>query len=176
MKDTSIFVGCLNDVAWVRIEGDATRDTSGGLRRYLTEAFEKGLRKFIIDLEQCRLIDSTFIGILSGLASKIARQGDGADAVQVIHTNERNEKSICKLGLNHMITVIHEGLDSEDLETEARSCLNLLDDDEPLDKTEKASMILRAHEELCAANEENMEEFRDVVNYLRKDLENSTSN
>ena len=169
-------MGCLNDVAWVRIEGDATRDTSGGIRRYLTDAFEEGLRKFIIDLEQCRLIDSTFIGILSGLAGKIARQGDCTDAVKVIHSNERNEKSICKLGLNHMITIVRDGPDSEDLEKEARSCLDLLDDDDPSDKTEKASMILRAHEDLCAANEENEDEFRDVLNYLRQDLDNSTSN
>ena len=168
-SDTSIFVGALDDVAWIRIEGIATKDTSCGIRGYLSDLLDDGLQNFVIDLEECRLIDSTFIGILSGLAGKLVN-----GEVKVIHSNERNEKSICKLGLNQLITIERGGLEAED-EEKARACLDLLD--APVEeKNDKASIILQAHEDLCAANEKNVEQFGDVLDFLRKDLKKITNN
>ena len=173
-SDTSIFVGNLDNTAWVRIVGVATKDTSACIRRYFSEKFSQGLRNFVIDLGQCRLIDSTFIGILTGLAGNIAEEGNSGE-VKVIHTNERNEKSICKLGLDNLITIDREGSGSEEMESRIGTSLNLLAEEE-LDKVEKTTMILRAHENICSANEENEEEFVDVLELLRVDLDKSAGN
>lgn len=175
-SDTSIFVGCVDDqTAWVRIEGVATKETSGCVRRYVTEKFASGLRHFIIDMEMCRLIDSTFIGILTGLAGKIADAGDKGE-VELIRTNERNAKSICKLGLDNLIKIHKEGCkcSAEELEEQVQSSLDRLETEDQ-DKSEKSRMILKAHEDLCSANDENTEEFKDVLHFLRKDAEESSN-
>ena len=180
-SDTSIFVGCHNDTAWVRIEGVATKDTSSGIRRYFTESFEEGLRSFIIDLEECRFIDSTFIGILTALAGNIAASSSPGSSlnrggVRVVHPNERNEKSICKLGLDNLITIDRDGRDSAEVKRHVQPCLNRLECGESPDKLEKAAMILHAHEVICSANTKNQEEFADVLDFLRKEVDQSSKN
>lgn len=167
-SDTSIFVGSLDDTAWVRIEGVATKETSGCIRSYCTDRFSQGLRRFTIDLKDCRLIDSTFIGILTGLAGKIAKDG-GNGEVKVLHPNERNVQSICKLGLENLLTIDCDC--TEGLESRVEGTLDRLES-ENLDKIEKSTMILHAHESICSANEKNNEEFGDVLTYLRADLDN----
>lgn len=173
-SDTSIFVGCLDDVALVRIEGIATKETSCAVRQYLADSFEHGLRKFIVDLEQCRLIDSTFIGILTGLAGNIAEEGKTKGGVKVIHSNERNTRSICKLGLDNLIEIEREGdICSETYDSDR---LDLLEDPGFHDKEEKTDMIIKAHEDLCSANKANYDEFGDVLHFLKKDLDSATNN
>ncbi len=173
MSDTSIFVGSLHDVAWVRIDGVATKDTCSGIRGYFSRSLSEGLRSFVIDLEDCKLIDSTFIGILTGLAGKVV---DDEGEVKVIHPNERNEKSICKLGLDQIIHIDRDGTESEDLEIEIEGCLECLSAEGDLNKLEKTDMILKAHEDLCAANECNREEFGDVIGFLKEDLAEQKKN
>lgn len=170
--ETSIFVGRIDKTAWVRIEGVATKDTSIGIKHYFNDKYGEGFRHFIVDLGACRMIDSTFIGILTGLAGNIAEEESGGD-VKVIHTNERNEKSICKLGLDSMITIERGGIDSEEVENQIKKRLDPLDFDEELDIAQKTAVILEAHEEICSANEENVEEFCDVLSLLRKELDQS---
>lgn len=167
-SDTSILVGSLGDIAWVRIEGVATKDTACGIQSFFAETFSKGLRKFTIDLAECRLIDSTFIGMLTGLAGNIAEDSENGE-VKVIHPNERNEKSICKLGLDNLIKIDRDGESSEDLEKIIADSLAPLESEE-LDKVEKATVIIEAHEEICTANEENRSIFGDVLKYLKQDL------
>lgn len=168
-SDTSIYVGCLDETAWVRIEGVATKDTSCGIRKYFSDTFSSGLRRFVIDLQDCRLIDSTFIGILTGLAGNILDDEANADKgeVKLIHANERNEKSICKLGLDSLINIDPDGED--ELEDRIADCLNPLNSEE-LEKTEKASLILKAHEDICTANEKNTDEFGDFLTLMRDNL------
>lgn len=170
--ETSIFVGRIDKTAWVRIEGVATKDTSIGIKQYFSDKFSEGFRNFIVDLGACRMIDSTFIGILTGLAGNIAEEESGGD-VKVIHTNERNEKSICKLGLDSMITIKRGGIDSEEVENQIKERLDLLDFDDDIDTVEKTAVILEAHEDICSANEENVDEFCDVLSLLRKELDQS---
>ncbi|MDF1751853.1 MAG: STAS domain-containing protein [Verrucomicrobiales bacterium] len=171
-SDTSIFVGSLNDIAWVRIDGVATKDTSSCIRSFFSDRFAQGLRKFIIDLKDCQLIDSTFIGILTMLAGNVTAEGECGE-VKVIHPNERNVKSICKLGLDNLITIDCGGEESKDLETLIASSLDRLES-EDIDKIEKSTMILDAHETICSANEKNRQEFGDVLTYLREDLDRAT--
>ena len=177
-SDTSIYVGCLEETAWVRIEGVATKDTSSGIRRYFSDRFSEGLRNYVIDLENCRLIDSTFIGILTGLAGNIAEDDGGNQGeVKVIHSNERNTRSICKLGLDNLIKIEKDGNGSTELENRISEHLDPLEDeDEVDDRAEKEDMIIKAHEDICSANEENYEKFSDVLRFLRKDLDGGATN
>ena len=147
----------------------ATKDTICGIRQYFTDTFGEGLRRFVIDLEECRLIDSTFIGMLTGLAGNIVEDEAAEGEVKLIHANERNEKSICKLGLDNLINIDKDG--EQEMEDRIQNCLNPLSTDSlEMDKSEKASLILKAHEDICSVSEENAEEFGDVVSILRDNL------
>ncbi len=157
-------------MAWVRVGGSANHEDAARIKQLLTGRFEQGWRRFVIDLEGCRGIDSTFIGMLSRLAVKICETGVGG-GVEVINPSERNVNSIRKLGLERYIHIDPDGarwqrereLVDENLRKPA--CCG------PLDQVEHAQFVLAAHEALIAANEANRSRFCDVVEFLRQELE-----
>lgn len=172
-EESSIQVGCVGSVAWVRIEGAANHQNSGCIRQFLQECLSKGWRKFVVDLNHCRGIDSTFIGMLYRHAVKLEGEGDDA-LLEVINAGERNERSIRKLGLDRLIRMDPEGLrwrSEQDLVrenlTKPETCL-------PLSKLEHTQLVLDAHEALVQANEENKSRFCDVIEFLKQDLEAQT--
>ncbi len=172
---SSILVGCLGSVAWARIEGRGNHETCGNVKRFLRDQFEAGFRRFVIDLQNCNGIDSTFIGMLYRLACDVEKE-DEKGTVEVINPGERNEKAICKLGLNSKIKIDCDGTgwrkEQELIEENLRNPLCC----DSLDKQERAEMILDAHEALAAANDENQSRFCDVLDYLRKDIESQKDN
>lgn len=172
--ESSILVGCLGSVAWIRIEGPANQENSGCIKEFLLGRFEKGWRKFVIDLEKCRAIDSTFIGILYRFAVKVSDQDEGG-SVEVINPGERNAKSISKLGLDSLIQIDVEGSRWKEEQELVAENLSRPMDCAPLGKQERAELVLDAHEALVEANEENRSRFCDVVEFLRKDLEAQTA-
>ena len=172
--EESIRVGCLGSVAWVRVNGSANHENAACIKEFLASRFEKGWRRFVIDLADCRGIDSTFIGMLYRLATKVSAE-DPEGVVDIINPGERNAKSIQKLGLDDQIGVDLEGsrwLRERDLVVENLgnpTCSGRLD------RIEHAEFVLDAHEALIAANEENRGRFCDVVDFLRQELEAQTA-
>ena len=169
--EDSIRVGCLGSVAWVKVGGTANHESAACIKEFLSGRFERGWRRFVIDLGGCRGIDSTFIGMLYRLAVKVSEEG----TVDVINPGERNANSIKKLGLDDFIHLDMAGdrwqrereLVDENL-LKPRHC-------DPLDQVEHAEFVLQAHEALVAANEENRSRFCDVVEFLRQELEAETA-
>ena len=166
----SIQVGCLGSVAWVKVIGSANHEIAPCIKEFLTGRFERGWRSFVIDLADGKGIDSTFIGMLYRLASRVDESG-ACGGVDIINPGERNAKSICKLGLDKLIKIDLEGsrwkrereLVAQNLEKPV-CCPSL-------SKAEHTEFILDAHEALIVANEENRGRFCDVVEFLRLELE-----
>ncbi|MDI9401123.1 MAG: STAS domain-containing protein [Limisphaerales bacterium] len=48
----------------IKISGRANSNSSQNFKRLLTDEWEKGMRHFILDLSECIIMDSTFLGIL----------------------------------------------------------------------------------------------------------------
>ena len=169
-SENSILVGCLGSVAWVRVNGAAGHENAACIKDFLSRRFDNGWRKFVIDLQSCRGIDSTFIGMLYRLASMVDAEGEGG-SVEVINPGERNEKSICKLGLDNLIKIDRNGQRWEKEQALVEKNISQPLTCPPLGKREKTELILDAHEALIAANAENESRFCDVVEFLRQDLE-----
>ena len=169
-EGASILVGCLGNVAWVKVNGKATPENAGSLKQFLQGRLEEGCRQFVIDLEDCNGIDSTFIGILYRAAAGLAEMGEEGQ-LQVINPGERNHRSITKLGLDHLIKIDGSGEGWQRERELVRQNLGNPIKEDPLEKCDHTQMILDAHEALIAANEENRNRFCDVVEFLRQDLE-----
>lgn len=157
-------------MAWVRVQGPASHENANCIRQFLRSRFEKGWRKFVVDLEESKGIDSTFIGMLYQLAADVAEE-DEDGIVEIINPGERNERSIRKLGLDALIQIDSEGVRWKEERELVRENLMQPISCPPLSKEDHAEMVLEAHEALAAANEENEQRFCDVVEFLRQDLE-----
>ena len=157
----SILVGTANRTVWVRVEGKGSFLNSTGLKEFAKEMINRGFREFAIDLKNCTVMDSTFMGTLAGIALRLRELGQGN--LRVTNLNERNSDLLSNLGLDQLFVI------------EPRNTTPEMATETPLagaapDKVTQAQTMLEAHEACVEANEANAAKFKDVLEYLKQDL------
>ncbi|MDB6152178.1 MAG: anti-sigma factor antagonist [Chthoniobacteraceae bacterium] len=159
----SILVGTTDRTVWVRVEGKGSFLNSTGLKEFAKEMINRGFRDFVMDLKNCPVMDSTFMGTLAGIALNLRALGQGQ--LRATNLNDRNRDLLGNLGLDQLFT-IESRPDAPGLEpTQA-----LLPTEGGDDKLRRAQTMLEAHEACVEANPENAAKFKDVLEYLKQDL------
>ncbi len=158
----SILVGTANRTVWVRVEGKGSFLNSTGLKEFAKEMVNRGYREFAVDLKNCPVMDSTFMGTLAGVALRLRELGQGQ--LRVVNLNERNQDLLANLGLDQLFTM--GGDDDSAAMPGAPQPLP----GGPADKTAQAQTMLEAHEAVVEANPDNAAKFKDVLEYLKQDL------
>ena len=159
----SILVGTANRTVWVRVEGKGTFLNSTGLKEFSKEMINRGHRDFVVDLRNCPLMDSTFMGTLAAIG--LALRGLGSGELRAINLNERNRDLLTNLGLDQLFT-----LGGDEPPAAAAVVPQKPLDDAPADKVTQAQTMLAAHEACVEADSANAAKFKDVIEYLKQDL------
>ena len=157
--ESSIQVGVNGPIVWVRVTGRGSFLESGSLKEFGREMVNLGYREFVFDLQDCAMMDSTFMGTMAGMALRLKELGQGH--LRVIHCGERSRDLLSGLGLDQIFDIQANGAtapECEDLEKTEDA------------KREQAATMLEAHEALCEARPENLTRFKDVLEYLKQDL------
>jgi len=165
---SKIFIGQVSDISWIRVDGRGSVQNSAALKDCALALTEQGTSNFVIDLENCGGMDSTFIGTLAGIALRV--QGLSG-SVGLVNASARNLQLICSLGLDEIFEIDESGLRWEAERNLVASGLQEIEDHAT--REEKSEASLEAHEALGVANEDNLPRFKDVVEYLRQDLGSS---
>lgn len=125
---------------------------------------EDGKLTFVIDFQNCSGADSTFLGILVGLALKLKNSNDGG-SLNLVNLIGRNLETVQNLGIHKIANVSSSFVSSkDDLET-----LKIKIQDEK----ECQQEIYNAHKTLLELNEKNSRIFRDVINFMEQKVEDS---
>ncbi len=161
----SVFVG--KNVAWIRIGGRANFASSPDFKTLLEKLAQKGYSHFIIELQTCVLMDSTFLGVLAGFGMKLNPNGAPAErGVELLNASERVRELLENLGAVHLFKMSTGELklpnDMEQCETEATTPTH-----EEITRTS-----LEAHQTLMSITPENVARFKDVTQFLAEDLQN----
>lgn len=141
---------------WIKVDGRGTFQNSAGMRDFAAEMTHRGHRDFVIDLTNCELMDSTFMGTLAGIALRLGEGGK----VRVVRPNERNRSVLSNLGLDRIMQV--EAAPAREPEAPGWQAAG---GGQP--QEEKKQAIIEAHENLVAANPENAVRFKDVLEFLK---------
>ena len=157
--ESSIQVGVSGPVVWVRVAGRGSFLESGSLKEFGREMVNRGYREFIFDLQDCAMMDSTFMGTMAGMALRLKELGQGH--LRVIHCGDRSRELLSGLGLDQIFDIQANGATAPECEALAKTD-NV--------KREQAATMLEAHEALCEAEPENLTRFKDVLEYLKQDL------
>ena len=167
---SSILVGVNGPAVWVRVEGKGNFLNSGSLKEFAQEMVNRGYREFVIDLEHCAMMDSTFMGTMAAVALRLRELGQGH--FHVVHAGERSRELLCGLGLDQIFDIRSNGAaaapECEAVNENARDGANS-------EKRERTETMLQAHEALCQAAPENLSRFKDVLDYLKQDLHQTTA-
>jgi anti-anti-sigma regulatory factor len=165
---SSIQVGVNGEAVWVKVEGKGSFLNSGNLKEFTREMVNRGYREFVVDLEKCVMMDSTFMGTMAGVALRLKELGHGH--LHVIHCGERSRNLLTGLGLDQIFSIQANG-------TAAPQCELLheaANGSAAEKKQETTKQMLDAHEALCQAAPENVSKFKDVLDYLKQDLHHET--
>lgn len=158
----SILVGVAGKTVHVKVQGKGSFQNSPALKEFARQMLDRGYRVFVIDLADCPVMDSTFMGTLAGIALRL-REAEGG-VLRVRNVNERNYELLRNLGLDNLFQI--EAY--EDRETVSEPAM--LPNRPALSKSEHAECMIEAHEALVDADPENLARFKDVLEYLRHDL------
>jgi anti-sigma B factor antagonist len=152
--------------ACVKITGRATFSSSIDLKTLFNELLQKGYTYFVLDLSECTLMDSTFLGLLAGLGLKMTEpQPDHTErAIELFNPNARIAELLENLGVLHLFKV-------------TEGALNLPENTEPRDhspaqpsRQEITETCLEAHQLLMQIHPDNVARFKDVAQFLAEDL------
>ena len=126
---------------------------------------DRGYREFVVDLADCAMMDSTFMGTMASVALRLKELGHGH--LHIVHCGNRSQQLLSGLGLDQIFEIHTDGTGAPECEAlEQASRSQTLDSR----KKEQAETMLEAHEALCEARPENLTRFKDVLEYLKQDL------
>lgn len=131
------------------------------IKEFVDRCLEEGAKSFVIDLEACPGMDSTFMGMLAGLAIQFRKKGEVAFAV--VGTSDKTFHSLKELGLHHLLVIDPHDAPWTGREAEARSDMSVIDLETVADQE---AHIREAHEDLCTADQSNFEKFATVLEML----------
>ncbi|HEV2328716.1 MAG TPA: STAS domain-containing protein [Verrucomicrobiae bacterium] len=159
----SVLVG--KDFACVKITGRANFSFSPDFKTLIAELLQKGYGHFIIDLSECVLMDSTFLGVLAGFGIKLNQPPASLDArIELSNPNARVTELLENLGVLQLFKIINGSL-----QLSGEECIPT-----PVNPSheEITRTSLEAHEALMAVNPDNVPRFKDVTQFLAEDLKN----
>jgi len=126
---------------------------------------DRGYREFVVDLADCTMMDSTFMGTMATVALRLKELGHGY--LHVVHCSNRCQELLSGLRLEKIFDIRANGASPPEfgaLEQAPRI-------QSPGDrKREQLETMLEAHEALCEAAPENLPRFKDVLDFLKQDL------
>lgn len=159
-----VYVG--EKFAWVKIAGRANFSSSIDFRTLVNELQQKGYKYFVLDLSECLLMDSTFLGVLAGFGLKMnaAQPEESAPAIELLNPNPRITDLLESLGVVHLFKLA-EGSSTLPQQVEPR-----LHDPVNATREEVTQACLEAHRTLMQINPENIPKFKEVAQFLADDL------
>lgn len=138
------------------------------MKSFAEARMDGGESMLVVDLVACSGMDSTFMGTMAGMASRLAAIDGGA--MQVAGANERNRRSLEDLGLDFLMQINPEDAAWKDRLEEIRSSLTPAQVAAGTDPMQRARQVLQAHEVLSDLNEKNARDFDQVVGTLRQQI------
>jgi anti-sigma B factor antagonist len=164
----SVLVG--KDFACVRIAGRANFTFSPDFKTLLAELMQRGYGHFIIDLSECVLMDSTFLGVLAGFGIKLTPSPSSPNGrIELSNPNARVTELLENLGVLPLFRIVNGALQL-DGEVCERTPAPINASREEITRTS-----LEAHQALMAVNPDNVPRFKDVAQFLAEDLKNLQS-
>ena len=160
----SLSVWVDDNLACVKITGRAACPGSVDFRRLMLGLRDKGLTRFVLDLTDCQLMDSTFLGVMAWLVLHFGESHPGQPPahIELLNPTPRITDLLDNLGVAQLFQV-HTGV--------ANICgaLTVPEACNP-DRAEVSRTSLEAHQLLCRLDPKNTPRFKDVCQFLKDDL------
>jgi anti-sigma B factor antagonist len=160
---TSLSVCVRDHLACVRIAGRANFTSSVDFKKLLQQLQTDGCTEIVLDLTDCSLMDSTFLGVLAGAGMKAdtARLAGQPCVIELFHPTERIIELLDNLGVLNLFTILD---DAPQLGAFQRV------DEGRASRLELNRTCLEAHKTLMNTSPDNERRFKDATEFFEKNL------
>lgn len=165
----TLLVFVSDKLACIRILGRANFTSSLDFKTLVQELLRKDYKCFVLDLTDCVLMDSTFLGVLAGFGLKMNAGHDEAangHSIELMNPNPRIAELLENLGVLHLFAVITQPgaqLPADCAEQAQAAALTPT-------REEVVSNCLEAHKILMDIDPANVPKFKEVTQFLAEDL------
>ena len=143
---------------WIRIGGRASFNNSVDFKTLINSLAQNGCSHFVLDLSECLLMDSTFLGVLAGLGLKYPHNGDNHPAFELLNPNHRIADLLENLGVVHLFRIVHGQSAAPTMQCVEQTVAQG-------DGKEVTRTCLEAHQTLKKLNTNNVPKFKDETEY-----------
>jgi anti-sigma B factor antagonist len=159
------------DCACIRIIGRANFTSSIDFRTLINELRQQGRSYFVLDLAECVLMDSTFLGVLAGFGLKLSagNGGHGRQGIELLNPSPRITELLETLGVLHLFKLT-QGPPPVPEPAEPRQPAPASPTKEEVTRT-----CIEAHQILADISPANAAKFKDVAQFLAEGLKKSKS-
>ncbi len=153
-NDIEYLVKIDGDTAYLAVSGKASYMNCRNVGDYFAKVAESHCKHLVIDLGKCLSMDSTFLGMIAGVALRLGKEN--AD-VKLLNLNERNRQLVENLGIYKLVKIARTAEDNN----VGGTGLGV--------SNARQDTILQAHENLVKADGQNLKKFEDVISFLKKE-------
>ena len=157
MKDTDLLISNRGGSYTVTVSGRANFEYAVPLRDLARSTAE--FAAFQLDMQNCTAMDSTFMGVLTMLAMKGKKCGV---TIKIFNASDVLKKLLRDLGIAKLFEFCDGAVSAADGEKSGIKS----------DMLTTAETVEEAHIALADAEPENVERFRDVIEFSHMDVEN----
>jgi anti-anti-sigma factor len=162
---TAAYIG---HIAVIRVEGRGSFKISPSLKQFIHQVIEKkSAERIVLDMSDCTGMDSTFMGVIAGLACLIKGKPDLT--FKLINLSDKNRKLLVTLGVDRVVDYSLIGEKDADQEN-CRICDGKILEADFSNKLDAAKTTLEAHEMLVEINPDNLTKFKSVLEFLEEDV------
>jgi anti-sigma B factor antagonist len=163
----TLLVSVADSTVYVKICGRAVFTSSVQFKTLVQELSDRGYQSFVIDLGECLVMDSTFLGVVAGAGSRLSVASTGQQdhaGIELLNPNPRVTELLENLGVMHLFRVTHCA-PPDSSEFRAAPPGGACPSREEISRT-----CLEAHETLMRLNPANVPKLKDITEFLAQDL------
>jgi hypothetical protein len=149
-------VAASDGAVYTRVIGLGTMNNSIAYKQFLDRLQREGYRRFIFDLSQCEGFDSTFMGILLGVAL-------GGGSVVVVNAGAPHRRLLGEVGIHRVVRLCEEPVELPVIDLQRL-------EEGPVDPGVRLRTLRAAHENLAELDTSNQEKFALFLEELRREL------
>ena len=160
---TSLSVCVRDHVAIVRVIGQAKFRAATDFKNLLLQLQQDGCTEIILDLTQCPLMDSTFLGVMTVMSRKCeaAKKEGRPCTLKLFHPSDRILEALANFEILGSFTIIKDPPDSGAFKRVEES---------NAPRVEITRTCHEAHKALMETCDENARRFKDATEFFEKNL------
>ena len=164
-KQNNLTAAEVDHKVYISIHGRGSFKNSPALKKYIkTKLNRSSSKEVILNMKDCDGMDSTFMGVLAGLACIATAKNNCL--LYLINLSEKNEQLLKTLGVSKILNYYNDSHTvSEDIFSNNRKMVDM-----PSDQMSVTQTSLEAHKKLVQIQKDNEVEFRSVIDLLEADI------